>query len=221
MVEARAQFLTAGHFDPLRTTLLELCLRHGARARFIVDVGAGIGFYISQLLHHLPQSLGLAIDLSKYAARRAAKAHKQLDAVVADVWDGIPLKDDSVDILIVSFAPRPTKEFFRVLKGGGILIVAIPTDAHLGELQNSLSLLRVHPGKREKTAEVLSHYFALRDHDSCRWSMHLSRAEVEQVVRMGPSARHIDPTILAENLGRLPAITEVTGSVYISVYMRG
>jgi 23S rRNA (guanine745-N1)-methyltransferase len=131
MVEARAQFLNAGHFNPLRHALTDLCRQHGDRARFIVDVGAGIGFYISQVLQQLPQSLGLAIDLSKYAARRAAKAHSRLDVVVADVWGGLPLKDRSADILLVVFAPRPTNELFRIIKGGGRLIVATPTDAHL------------------------------------------------------------------------------------------
>jgi 23S rRNA (guanine745-N1)-methyltransferase len=161
MVEARAQFLNAGHYDPLRNALSAVCLQHGERARFITDLGAGTGFYISRVLQHLPESFGLAIDLSKYAARRAAKAHSRLDVVVADVWGGLPLKDGSADLLLVVFAPRPAMELFRVIKGGGRLIVATPTDAHLGELQDSLGLLRVHPGKRAKTAQTLSQYLSV------------------------------------------------------------
>jgi 23S rRNA (guanine745-N1)-methyltransferase len=220
MVEARAQFLNAGHYNPFRNALTELCLRHGERARFIVDVGAGIGFYISQVLQRLPESLGLAIDLSKYAARRAAKAHSRLDVAVADVWSGLPLKDGSADILLVVFAPRPANELCRIIKGGGKLIVATPTDAHLEELRHSLGLLRIHPGKRTKTAEALSEYFVPCDHGSYQWSMKLARIEVERVVRMGPSARHVDSALLAGNIGRLPTITNVTGSVDISVYTR-
>lgn len=220
MVDARAQFLNAGHYNPLRNVLAELCLQHGERARFIVDVGAGIGFYISRVLQQLPQSLGLAIDLSKYAARRAAKAHSRLDVAVADVWGGLPLKDGSADILLVVFAPRPANELFRIMKGGGRLIVATPTDAHLGELRGSLDLLRVHPGKRAKTAEALSQYFVPSYCGSYQWSMELDRIEVEHVVRMGPSARHVNLALLAENIKRLPTITNVTVSVDISVYTR-
>ena len=220
MVEARAQFLNAGHYHPLRNALSALCLQHAERARFITDIGAGTGFYISQVLQHLPESLGLAIDLSKYAARRAARAHSRLDVVVADVWGGLPLKDRSVDILLVVFAPRPANELFRVVKGGGKLIVVTPTDAHLGELRDSLGLLRVHPGKRAKTAQALSQYFVSSDHRSYHWSMPLTRIEVEHLARMGPSARHIDPALLAGNIGRLPTIINVTASVDISVYTR-
>jgi 23S rRNA (guanine745-N1)-methyltransferase len=220
MVEARAQFLNAGHYNPLRNALTALCLQHGERARFITDLGTGTGFYISRILQQLPQSLGLAIDLSKYAARRAAKAHSRLDVAIADVWGGLPLKDGSADILLVVFAPRPANELFRIIKGGGRLIVATPADAHLGELQDSLGLLRVHPGKRAKTAQALSQYFVPSDHGSYHWSMQLTRIEVEYLVRMGPSARHVDSALLAGNIGRLPTITNVTGSVDISVYTR-
>ncbi len=220
MVEARAQFLNAGHYNPLRNALSALCLQRGERARFITDLGAGTGFYISRVLQHLPESFGLAIDLSKYAARWAAKAHSRLDAVVADVWGGLPLKDGSADILLVVFAPRPANELFRVIKGGGRLIVATPTDAHLEELRDSLGLLRVHPGKRAKTAQALSQYFVCSDHGSYQWSMQLTHIEIEHLVRMGPSSRHIDSALLAGNIARLPAITNVTASVDVSVYTR-
>ncbi len=220
MVEARAQFLSAGHYNPLRDALSALCLQHGERARLITDLGAGTGFYISRALQHLPECFGLAIDLSKYAARRAASAHSRLDAVVADVWRGLPLKDSSADILLVVFAPRPANELFRIIKRGGKLIVATPTDAHLGELHDSLGLLRVHPGKRAKTTRSLSQYFVCSDHGSHQWSMRLTHSEVEHLVRMGPSARHVDSALLAENIRRLPTLTDVTASVDVSVYTR-
>lgn len=220
MVEARAQFLNAGHFDPLCNALSLLCLQHGERARFIADIGAGTGFHISRVLQLLPQSFGLAIDLSKYAARRAAKAHSRLDVMVADVWGGLPLQDGRVDILLVVFAPRPANELCRVLKAGGKLIVATPTESHLGELRDSLGLLRVHPEKRAKTTQALSHYFVCSHHGSYHWSMQLTHLEIEHLVQMGPSARHIDSALLARNIGRLPTITNVTASVDVTVYTR-
>lgn len=220
MVEARAQFLNTGHYNPLSNALTALSVEHGDGARLITDLGAGTGFYIARVLQHLPETLGLAIDLSKYAARRAARAHSHLDVVVADVWGGLPLKDSSSDMLLVVFAPRPANELSRIIKGGGRLIVATPTDLHLEELRQSLGLLRVHPEKRARTTQALSQYFVRNDHGSYRWSMQLNHIEIEHLVRMGPSARHLDLSHLTKNIGRLPATTSVTASVDISVYKR-
>ena len=73
MVGARAEFLGTGHYLPLANVLVELSKDHAAGARLIMEAGAGTGYYIASVLDVLPKSLGLAIDLSKYAARRAAK----------------------------------------------------------------------------------------------------------------------------------------------------
>jgi 23S rRNA (guanine745-N1)-methyltransferase len=89
---------------------------------------------------------------------------------------------------------------------------------HFNPLRNGLT--EIHPGKRAKTAEALSQYFVPSHHGSFQWSMELTRIEVEHVVPMGPSARHLDSGLLTGNIGRLPTITDVTGSVDISVYTR-
>ena len=101
MVGARAEFLGAGHYLPLANVLVELSKNYAVEARLIVEGGAGTGYYIASVLDALPRSLGLAIDLSKYAARRAAKAHGRLNAAVADIWERLPLKDGSTRALSV------------------------------------------------------------------------------------------------------------------------
>ena len=72
MVAARTKFLGEHHFHPLAESIAELCLKHAACARFVMEAGAGIGYYIAHVLETLPLSLGLALDLSKFAARRAS-----------------------------------------------------------------------------------------------------------------------------------------------------
>src|ERR1700723_3493566 len=147
MVGARAEFLGTGHYLPLANVLVELSKDHAVGARLIMEAGAGTGYYIASVLDALLKSFGLAIDLSKYAVRRAAKAHGRLSAAVADIWDGLPLKDHSVDLALNVFAPRPALELFRTLQRDGKLIVAIPTEQHMAELRESLGLLQVDPNK--------------------------------------------------------------------------
>ena len=43
----------------------------------------------------MPDYLGLAVDLSKYAARRAAKVHARVDSIVGDVWDRLPIAEEA------------------------------------------------------------------------------------------------------------------------------
>jgi 23S rRNA (guanine745-N1)-methyltransferase len=107
-VGARAEFLSAGFYLPLANVLIELSKDHAAGARLILEGGAGTGYYIVSVLDALPKSLGLAIDLSKYAARRAATAHVRLNAVVADISEGLPLKDHSIDLALNVLCSTPS-----------------------------------------------------------------------------------------------------------------
>jgi SAM-dependent methyltransferase len=118
MVAARADFLAAGHYRPITEALV----RAAGGARRIVDVGAGPGHHLAAVAGAVPGRRGLALDASKHAARRAARAHPRVEAVVADVWRGLPLRDGAVDAVLDVFAPRHGAEFARVLAPGGALI---------------------------------------------------------------------------------------------------
>jgi 23S rRNA (guanine745-N1)-methyltransferase len=50
--------------------------------------------------------------------------------------------------------------------------------------------------------------------------MFLTREESTQLVRMGPSAWHVDEAVLAEGLAALPDPLTVTASTTVSVYRR-
>jgi 23S rRNA (guanine745-N1)-methyltransferase len=220
MVGARAEFLGAGHYLPLANVLVELSKDHAAGAHLIMEAGAGTGYYIARVLDGLPKSLGLAIDLSKYAARRAAKAHDRLNVTVADIWERLPLKDQSIDLAVNIFAPRPAHELFRTLHRDGKLIIAIPTYRHMDELRDSLRLLEVDRNKELRVAHALNPFFTHLEHRFCRWNMELNHQQITYLVGMGPSARHINPATLAGRIAMLPPTVSVTGAVDVHVYVR-
>jgi 23S rRNA (guanine745-N1)-methyltransferase len=220
MVGARAEFLGAGHYLPLANVLVELSKDHAAGARLIIEAGAGTGYYIASVLDVLPKSLGLAIDLSKYAVRRAAKAHGRLNAAVADIWEGLPLKDHSIDLALNVFAPRPADELFRTLHRNGKLIIAIPTDQHMAELRDSLGLLEVDRNKEVRVARALDPFFTQLERRFCRWNMKLNHQQIAYLVGMGPSARHDNKATLAGRIEMLPPTVSVTGAVQVRVYTR-
>jgi 23S rRNA (guanine745-N1)-methyltransferase len=218
MVAARTKFLGEHHFHPLAESIAELCLKHAACARFVMEAGAGIGYYIAHVLEALPLSLGLALDLSKFAARRAARAHVRLDAVVTDIRESLPLKSESVDLALNVFAPRPASELFRILNSEGRLIVAFPAQHHMQELRRSIEMLDIDVSKELRISRALDPFFDLVDTRLCQWEMELQHKQLAALVLMGPSARHIEVSKLLERIAGLESPLRVTGAVNLHVY---
>ncbi|MFC0041702.1 putative RNA methyltransferase [Actinomadura rayongensis] len=212
MVRARSAFLGAGHFAPLAAALGSL-LRGTGR---ILDAGAGTGYYLAAVLN--ADSVGIALDLSKHAARRAARAHPRIGAVVADLWQDLPLRSASVDAVLNVFAPRNAAEYRRVLRPDGALFTVTPSSRHLGPLIAELGLLTVDDRKNERTDDALAGHFALASRDTLDLTADLGHAEIATLVGMGPSAHHVPADDLAERIAKLPDPFPVPLSFVLSVY---
>ncbi|MFE3937965.1 putative RNA methyltransferase, partial [Streptomyces goshikiensis] len=117
MVEARDAFLSAGHYGPVMDALVDLARRTADPAvpGCIVDIGGGTGHYHAKVVDAFPDVDGLLLDISKYAVRRAAKAHPRIAAAVTDAWQTLPLQDASAAVVINTFAPRNGPELHRIL----------------------------------------------------------------------------------------------------------
>ncbi len=219
MVEAREAFLAAGHYRPLGAALVE----EAATVRVpgaIADVGGGTGHHLARVLDALPDRVGLALDASAAALRRAARSHPRAAAVGADAWKPLPVRDGVAAIVLSVFAPRNAAEMARVLAPGGAVIAVTPTTRHLYELVGPLGLLSVPDDKEDRLHAQLAPHFALAKRRSSEHSMFLTPEEAAQVVRMGPSAWHVDERELAERLTALPDPLTVTASVTVSTYLQ-
>ncbi|MGP4029064.1 putative RNA methyltransferase [Actinomadura sp. 3N407] len=218
MVRARGEFLGAGHFTALADRLAWEVSRAGPS--FVLDAGAGTGYYLSRILDRSPDAAGLALDISKHAARRAAKAHPRAGAVVADLWRPLPLRDGAADTVVNVFAPRNAAEFHRVLRDDGLLFTVTPSPGHLGSLVEPLGLLSIDRRKTERTDAALAGYFKLDSRKGIRAEAVLTHDEVTTLVGMGPSAHHVPVERLRERLGRLPDPLPVPMSFVLSGYRR-
>ncbi|MFC4020666.1 putative RNA methyltransferase [Micromonospora sp. GCM10011542] len=184
----------------------------------VVDAGAGTGRYIGAVLAALPDAVGLSLDVSKPALRRAARAHPRAAAALADTWQRLPLADASTAVLLNVFAPRNGAEFHRVLDPAGTLLVVTPAAEHLAELVDALDLLRVDPDKADRVTGSLGGHFTPDTSTVHRAELTLTRPEVATLVGMGPSAWHTDPAALAARLAALPEPVRVTVAVRLDVY---
>ena len=218
MVRARDEFLSAGHF----TALADRVARDVSRAEpsFVVDAGAGTGYYLRRILDRSPGAAGLALDISKHAARRAAKAHPRAGAVVADLWRPLPLSEGAADVVVNVFAPRNAAEFHRVLRDEALLVTVTPSPRHLGPLVESLGLLSIDKRKTERTDAALAGYFKLDRRQEFDTEALLTHEEVTTLVGMGPSAHHVPVDQLRKSLVRLPDPLPTPLSFVLSSYRR-
>ncbi|MGS2806306.1 putative RNA methyltransferase [Nocardia sp. MW-W600-9] len=223
MLDARAAFQGAGHFAPIAAAATHAFATPAAQPgdaipEVILEVGAGTGYYLAAILTAEPRFFGIALDVAKPAARRAARAHPRMASVLADAWRGLPIRDHSLTGVLSVFAPRNPAEVARVLAPGGRFVVVAPTADHLSELVGPLGMVRVDPDKERRLADSLAGLFTRTAHTRVEFPMKLTHRDVTDVIGMGPSAFHgapaDDPRIAA-----LPDITEVTASVTVSTYV--
>jgi 23S rRNA (guanine745-N1)-methyltransferase len=203
MVAARDAFLGAGHFAPLEDAVATAVAEAAPPAGCLAELGAGTARYLAAALDRLPDRLGVALDTSAPALRRAARAHPRAAAIGADAWGALPLR-----------------EIARVLAGGGVLVVAAPEPDHLAELAGPLGLLGVDPRKRERLAAELDPVLAPAGAARVRFTMALDRAAVSALAGMGPSARHADPGATAAAITALDEPIRVTAAVTVSVHRK-
>jgi 23S rRNA (guanine745-N1)-methyltransferase len=218
MVADRVAFLEAGHYAGVTRALIEAV---GEPVRgTLLDLGGGTGHHLAGVLDGLPDAVGVVLDSSPYAARRAARVHSRAIAVVADTWARLPVADAAIDRVLVVFAPRNGSEIARVLRPAGRLVVVTPADDHLGELVGPLGLLRVDPDKATRLAASLEPHLEPVGEASHRERLRLDRAAVATLVGMGPHARHLARDDVRTALAALPEPLDVTVSVRIGTYRR-
>jgi 23S rRNA (guanine745-N1)-methyltransferase len=214
MIGARARFLAAGHLAPLAAAVAAVAA--DAAPGLAVEVGAGTAYHLAHAVGASPERLGLAVDVSPHAARRAARAHPRIGAVVADARAPLPLADGCAGLALDVFAPRNGAELRRILRLDGTLLVVTPAPAHLAELRPRLGLLEVDPDKDRRIDAALEPWFRRESSRALAWTMTLPRADVLALVEMGPSARHHDPAELAARVRALPEPLEVGAAVSVA-----
>jgi 23S rRNA (guanine745-N1)-methyltransferase len=220
MVAARADLLAAGHFSFLTDALTREAdeVLHPYSPGLVLDVGAGTGHHLAAVLNRHPALHGLALDVAKPAARRAARAHPRAAAVVCDVWRRLPVADGCADLVLDVFAPRNGAEFARVLRPGGALVVVTPRADHLGELVGALGLLEVDPEKERRVSVALEPWLRSIQEREYATRLSLSPDDALRLVSMGPSARHIAAPELARRIAALPRPLLVTAAVRVARY---
>jgi 23S rRNA (guanine745-N1)-methyltransferase len=183
MVAARTRFLDGGWYAPLRERLCGLAEQVCGADPVLLDAGCGEGYYTAALCaalrHHGGRTAG--VDLSKAAARKAAKRCADAEIAVSSVYR-LPVRDASVDLLVNCFSPLAAEEFARVLKPGGHFLYVVPGPKHLWELKSVLydapyeneEKREDYPGFRLTGVEPVETSFTLYDAESIQALFHMT-----------------------------------------------
>lgn len=135
MVEARRDFLEAGHYAPVARRLAQLAAERQPASW--LDIGCGEGYYTAQIAQALPGAEGFALDISREAVKRACRRDPAVTWMVASMAR-VPLANASCQFIASVFSPLDWQEARRLLGPGGGLMRVGPTSDHLMELRQVL-----------------------------------------------------------------------------------
>ena len=210
-VAARERFLGGGWYAPLADALAHAVATEvpdsSSSRPVVAEFGAGTGYYLAHVLGRLGAAstgravLGIGAEISVPAARRLARARRDLAALVCDTWEPLPVADGALDAVMVVFAPRNPAEFARVLRPGAVAVVVTPEEGHLEPLRSGLGMLGTERGKDARLAADFADWEAVAESVVDR-TLVLPRPAARDLALMGPSGVHLEADALEVSLDR-------------------
>lgn len=191
MMQARREFLQAGHYQPLRDGVVALLREKLQDAGALLDIGCGEGYYTSALSALGGKVYGL--DIAKNAIRLAAKRYPDVQFCVASS-QRLPFADASLDGVVRIYAPCNEAELTRVVRPGGVLLTVTPGAHHLQQFK----ALIYREVQLHAPEEKCYSGFSEESQQSLRYAMHLSGDAAATLLQMTPFAWRAKPSVWGE-----------------------
>lgn len=154
MLEARRDFLNAGHYAPLAEKIAKVAVAGLPKDAAVLDAGCGECYYTARLAEEMRRSginaRTVGVDVSREALTVGAKRDATLALAVGSVYK-MPFAAESFDLVLSVFSPYAGEEFLRVLKPNGRLLMVIPQKRHLFGMKEVL-YEKPYENKPESTA---------------------------------------------------------------------
>ncbi|WP_407509295.1 putative RNA methyltransferase [Acinetobacter baumannii] len=186
-VDARRAFLQGGYYQPLQQAVVHLL--KDLKAKMVLDIGCGEGYYTSAMQQVVEQCIG--VDIAKKAVQRAAKLNDKVTWVVG-TGATLPVVNQSMDVCTSLFSPIPQTEILRVLKDDGYLIVVTPATDHLYAMREAL-FEQVNPHTPQKFVEQLQDLFELKEQQVIDAPLVLDQQALKNLIAMTPYAYKASP----------------------------
>ena len=181
-VRARSEFLRKGYYGRFADGVCDLLSKYvAADAETVIDAGCGEGYYSERIAESCSVNV-VGFDLSKAAIESAAARAKRegredLMFAVAGIYS-MPIADGCADGVVNLFAPCAEDEFLRVLKKGGVLLVAGAGEDHLYGLKERLYETPYKNEKRNDMPQKMKHL----EHITVRFELVLTEESDKQAL---------------------------------------
>ena len=162
-----------GVTEPLRRAIAEIIA--ASPSDIVLDAGCGDGFYLGTLAREIGFDAH-GIDISIPAIDAAARRYPGCEWVVANADRVVPYADRSFTIVLSITARMNAREFRRVLRDDGCLLVAIPAPEDLIELRGK------GRDRVPRTVATFMHDFTLVDQRRIATTADLDAAAVHDVL---------------------------------------
>lgn len=221
MIRARRDFLEGGYYAPLREALCHAVATYFPEGGTLLDAGCGECYYTQGVMDLISKKggKGVGIDISREALRvagaRPSVKDGTLSLFVAGVYE-MPIACESVDMVLNFFAPLATEEYARVLRPGGILVMAIPAARHLWALKE---VLYDTPKENEVQDFALPHFTFLEEKRVTAPFTLTTGASIQALFSMTPYYFRT-PKAGREKLSTLTSLS-VTGEFHLLIYRKG
>lgn len=180
MLAARRAVFDADHYRPVQDAVAVAVA--SAAPEVVLDAGCGEGTYLAAV--DAPARLG--IDIAKAGIRLAARRYPDCRFAVASSFH-LPVDDGTVDVVMSVFAPRAFAEFGRVLRPGGLAVLASPGPDHFAGVTELIYGSRRAHEQRPHTADDPELPNAPDERVRVRYDLALtSAADVHDLVLMTP-----------------------------------
>ncbi len=209
MVKARVVVMDKGYYGNLANYIADKI--KDVNPQVILDAGCGEGYVSGELKKFYPEATVIGTDISKSAVITASKKRKAVQYAVASSMR-LPIKGNSVDVLICAFAPVFSEEFSRVLRNKGLFIRVTPDVKHLFNLK---SVLYETPRVNELDPIEIEG-FELISEETVTKSLDFVNEEIYALIKMTPYFYHTpkDRIELVSNINSLNINTEFNVRIY-------
>ncbi len=136
----RRNFIDSGFYDELHDKIYDI-IQNGENQK-ILDMGSGEGTHDYKILKKLNNSnlQMIGIDLSKDGIDLYNDyMSDNIIGIVSDL-NNVPIKDNSIDVILNILSPSNENEMLRLLKKDGIIIKVTPKKQYLHEIRDILNI---------------------------------------------------------------------------------
>jgi 23S rRNA (guanine745-N1)-methyltransferase len=193
MMEGRREFLNKGYYQIFSDALNEVIISNISGNNVnILDAGCGEGYFLSRVREAIygketdyiqnKEINFFGVDISKAAINYAAKRDKKINFIVGSNFN-LPIKSNTIDIVIRNFAPSEDMEIKRVLKDDGKLVVVTPGIQHLYGLKEIL----YENARKHEEKETIFEGFKLIQHTEVKYNIQVEeKKDVKNLISMTP-----------------------------------